>query len=174
MSDQLPGGYAGRILRIDLTSERIWTESMAPEDYRHYLGAVGVGTKILWEEVPPEVTWDHPENRIVLASGPLAGTPVWGTGSLTVVTRGAMTNGATVTNAQGFFGANLKYCGYDAIVLQGQAKRWVYVYINDDLVELRDASHLLGKDTWEMQDDAPGGARAQRPPVERLRHRPRR
>ena len=153
MSDQLPGGYAGRILRIDLTSERIWTESMAPEDYRHYLGAVGVGTKILWEEVPPEVTWDHPENRIVLASGPLAGTPVWGTGSLTVVTRGAMTNGATVTNAQGFFGANLKYCGYDAIVLQGQAKRWVYVYINDDLVELRDASHLLGKDTWEMQDD---------------------
>ena len=152
MSDQLPGGYAGRILRIDLTSERIWTESMAPEDYRHYLGAVGVGTKILWEEVPPEVTWDHPENRIVLASGPLAGTPVWGTGSLTVVTRGAMTNGATVTNAQGFFGANLKYSGYDAIVLQGQANRWVYVYINDDLVELRDASHLLGQDTWDMQD----------------------
>ena len=85
-----------------------------------------------------------------------------------------MTNGATVTNAQGFFGANLKYSGYDAIVLQGQANRWVYVYINDDLVELRDASHLLGKDTWDMQDAPPGGARTQRPPDERLRHRPRR
>ena len=64
-----------------------------------------------------------------------------------------MTNGAVMTNAQGFFGSNLKYCGYDALVLQGQANRWVYVYINDDVVELRDASHLLGKDTWEMQDD---------------------
>ena len=79
----------------------------------------------------------------------MAGTPIWGTGSLTVVTKGALTNGATVTNAQGFFGANLKYSGYDAIVLQGQAKDWVYLYIKDDVVELRDASKLLGLDTWE-------------------------
>ena len=153
MTEQLPGGYTGRILRVDLTTERVWVETMTAEECRYYLGAAGIGYKILWEEVPPEVTWDHPDNRLILASGPLAGTPVWGTGSLNVVTRGAMTNGAVMTNAQGFFGSNLKYCGYDALVLQGQANRWVYVYINDDVVELRDASHLLGKDTWEMQDD---------------------
>jgi aldehyde:ferredoxin oxidoreductase len=63
-----------------------------------------------------------------------------------------MTGGATNTQANGFFGANLKYSGYDAIVLQGRASRWVYLYINDDDVELRDASMLLGKDTWETQD----------------------
>ena len=153
MTEQLPGGYTGRILRVDLTTERVWVETLTAEECRYYLGAAGIGYKILWEEVPPEVTWDHPDNRLILASGPLAGTPVWGTGSLNVVTRGAMTNGAVMTNAQGFFGSNLKYCGYDALVLQGQANRWVYVYINDDVVELRDASHLLGKDTWEMQDD---------------------
>jgi aldehyde:ferredoxin oxidoreductase len=147
-----PGGYAGQILRVDLTNERTWTQPLTPQDYRTYLGGVGIGTKILYEEVPPDVHWDHPENRLVLATGPLAGLPVWGTGGLTVVTRGAMTNGATSTQANGFFGANLKYSGYDAIVFQGHAKRWVYLYINDDVVELRDASHLLGKDTWEMQD----------------------
>jgi aldehyde:ferredoxin oxidoreductase len=148
----VPGGYAGQILRVDLTNERIWTQPLSPQDYRQYLGGVGIGAKILYEEVPPDVPWDHPENRLILATGPLAGLPVWGTGGLTVVTRGAMTNGATSTQANGFFGANLKYSGYDAIVFQGQANRWVYLYIKDDTVELRDAVQLLGKDTWELQD----------------------
>jgi aldehyde:ferredoxin oxidoreductase len=152
METGLPRGYAGKILRVDLTNERIWTEAWTAEMYRTYLGGVGIGAKILWEEVPPEVTWDHPDNRLVMATGPLAGMPVWGTGGLTVVTRGAMTNGATNTQANGFFGANLKYSGYDAIVLQGRAPGWVYLYIHDDTVELRDASALLGKDTWETQD----------------------
>jgi aldehyde:ferredoxin oxidoreductase len=149
---QVPHGYAGKILRIDLTKKRIWHESLTPAEWRRYLGGVGIGAKILYEEVPPEVSWDHPENRLILGTGPFAGLPLWGTGGLTVITRGALTNGATSTQANGFFGANLKYSGYDAIVLQGQADRWIYLYINDDVVELRDASHLLGKDTWETQD----------------------
>ena len=152
MASETVPGYAGKILRIDLTNERTWTEELSPETCRKYIGGAGLGAKILWEEVPPEVTWDHPENRLVLASGPLGGTPIWGTGGLSVVTRGPMTGGAGSTQAQGFFGANLKYSGYDAIVLQGQAREWVYVYIKDDVVELRDASHLLGKDTWQTQD----------------------
>lgn len=149
---EVPGGYAGRLLRVDLGSGRIWSEPWSPEDMRTYLGGAGLGAKILWEEVPPHVAWDHPENRLVLATGPFAGLPVWGTGGLTVVTRGAMTNGATSTQANGFFGANLKASGYDAIVIQGQAPRWVYLYVHDDQVELRDATHLVGKDTWETQD----------------------
>lgn len=152
MTAQVPGCFAGKILRVDLSTEHIWTEDWTPEMARTYLGGVGLGAKILWEEVPPEVTWDHPENRLILATGPLAGMPVWGTGGLTVVTRGAMTGGGTNTQANGFFGANLKFSGYDAIVLQGQASRWVYLYIHDDEVELRDAAELLGKDTWETQD----------------------
>src|SRR5262249_33763222 len=89
---------------------------------------------------------------LVLATGPLAGLPVWGTGGLTVITRGAMTNGATSTQANGFFGANLKYAGYDAIVVQGQAPDWVYLLIDEDRLELPDARHLTGKDPWQTQD----------------------
>lgn len=148
----LPGGYAGKILRVDLTSGKVWSQPWGPEEMRLYLGGAGLGAKILWDEVPAEVGWDHPENRLILATGPLAGLPVWGTGGLSVVTRGPMTNGATSTQANGFFGASLKYSGYDAIVIQGESRRWVYLSIHDDAVEIRDATPLLGKDTWETQD----------------------
>ena len=147
-----PPGYAGAILRVDLSTGRTWSEPVDEQYTRTYLGGAGIGAKVLYEEVPAEVTWDHPDNRLVLATGPLAGTPVWGTGGLTVVTRGALTNGATSTQANGFFGANLKTSGFDAIVVQGQSERWVYLYIDNGTAELRDASHLLGKDTWETQD----------------------
>ena len=119
----LPGGYAGKLLRVNLSTGKIWTQPWTPDEMRDRLGGIGLGARILWEEVPAKVGWDHPENRLVLATGPLAGLPVWGTGGLTVVTRGAMTNGATSTNANGFFGASLKFSGYDAIVIQGQAKK---------------------------------------------------
>ena len=145
-------GYAGKVLRVDLATERSWTQDLSPEECRFWLGGAGLGAKILYDEVPPAVGWDHPGNRLVMATGPLAGLPVWGTGGLTVVTRGALTGGATSTQANGFFGACLKYSGYDAIVFQGQARRWVYLFVHDDRVELRDAADLLGKDTWETQD----------------------
>ena len=150
-STPLPGGYTGRLLRVNLSTGKVWTEPWGPDDMREYLGGIGLGAKILYDEVGPKVHWDHPDNRLILATGPLAGLPVWGTGGLTVITRGALTGGATSTQANGFFGACLKYSGYDAIVLQGQAKKLSYLYINDDTVEIRDAAHLAGKDTWEMQ-----------------------
>src|SRR5262245_49747439 len=146
-----PGGYAGKLLRVDLGARRVWTQPWGPDEMREYLGGVGLGAKILYDEVGPKVEWDHPDNRLIMATGPLAGLPVWGTGGLTVVTRGALTGGATSTQANGFFGAALKYSGYDAIVIQGRADALSYLYINDDTVEIRDASHLAGKDTWEMQ-----------------------
>ena len=85
----LPGGYAGQLLRVDLSAGRAWGEPWSPEDMRTYLGGAGLGAKILWDEVPAHASWDNPENRLVLGTGPLAGLPVWGTGGLTVVTRGA-------------------------------------------------------------------------------------
>jgi aldehyde:ferredoxin oxidoreductase len=153
----LPGGYAGRLLRVDLTTRKVWAEPWTPDQMREWLGGIGLGAMILYRETgrkggKANVAWDDPDNRLVLATGPLAGLPVWGTGGLTVVTIGAGTNGPTSTQANGFFGTNLKYSGYDAIVLQGQSRDWVYLYIHDDVVELRDARALLGKDTWETQD----------------------
>ncbi len=149
--------YAGRLLRVDLTRRRCWAEPWSPEQMRELVGGAGLGAMILYRETAlrggrGNVSWDHPDNRLVLATGPLAGLPVWGTGTLTVVTIGALTNGPTSTQANGFFGTNLKYSGYDAIVVQGQAKDWVYLYVHDDVVELRDARHLAGKDTWQTQE----------------------
>ena len=147
----LPGGYAGKLLRVNLSTGKVHAQPWGAEEMRECLGGVGLGAQILYREVGPSVHWDHPENRLVLATGPLAGLPVWGTGGLTVVTRGALTDGATSTQANGFFGAALKYSGYDAIVIQGQAKKLSYLYINDDTVEIRDAASLKGLDTWETQ-----------------------
>jgi aldehyde:ferredoxin oxidoreductase len=149
--------YAGRLLRVDLTGKKCWAEPWAPEVMREWLGGAGLGALILYRETAAKggkasVPWDHRDNRLILATGPLAGLPVWGTGALTVVTIGPMTKGPTSTQANGFFGTNLKYSGYDAIVIQGQSRDWVYLYINDDTVELRDARALVGQDTWETQD----------------------
>jgi aldehyde:ferredoxin oxidoreductase len=155
----LPGGFAGQLLRVDLTKRRCWAEPWSPSEMRDLLGGIGLGAMLLYRETRKgkgNVGWDHPDNRLVLATGPLAGLPVWGTGGLTVVTIGAGTNGPTSTQANGFFGTNLKYCGYDAIVIQGQARDWLYLYIDDDRVELRDARGYLGKDTWETQDALSG------------------
>ena len=149
---KIPGGYAGKILRVDLTAGTVRALPWSAGEMRTMIGGVGLGARILYDEAPAEAGWDHPANRLILATGPLAGLPVWGTGGLTVVTRGALTNGATSTQANGFFGACLKYSGYDAIVVQGEARTWVYLFIHDDEAELRDASHLVGKDTWETQD----------------------
>jgi len=153
---KLPGGFAGQILRVDLSKRKCWGEPWgSPAEMRDQLGGIGLGSRILYKETRKgkgNVSWDHPDNRLILATGPLAGLPVWGTGGLTVVTIGAGTNGPTSTQANGFFGTNLKYCGYDAIVIQGQAKDWVYLYIDDDRVELRDAKPYVGKDTWDTQD----------------------
>src|SRR5919204_1056420 len=151
----VPGGFAGQLLRVDLTKRKCWAEAWSPAEMRELLGGIGLGAMILYRETrkgKSNVGWDHPDNRLVLATGPLAGLPVWGTGGLTVVTIGAGTNGPTSTQANGFFGTNLKYCGYDAIVIQGHATSWVYLYINDDTVELRDARPYVGKDTWDTQD----------------------
>ncbi|MGH2469586.1 MAG: aldehyde ferredoxin oxidoreductase N-terminal domain-containing protein, partial [Chloroflexota bacterium] len=145
-------GYAGKLLRVDLSSGRIWNQPFGPDHARKYLGGTGFGARVLYDEVPAGVTWDHPDNRITLATGPMAGSLSWGTSNMSVVTRGTLTGGATSTQANGFFGHCLKFSGYDGIVLQGQASEWVYVYIEDDHVELLPASHLLGLDTWQLQD----------------------
>ena len=145
-------GYAGRLLRIDLTGETTMAEPLDEATLRRWVGGTGLGAKYLYEEVPPGVQWSDPENRLIIASGPLGGTRVNGGGTYSVVTKGALTDGATATQANGFFGAYLRFSGFDGILLQGAASGWVYIYVHDGVAELRDASHLLGKATWETED----------------------
>ncbi|MFH1140339.1 MAG: aldehyde ferredoxin oxidoreductase N-terminal domain-containing protein, partial [Chloroflexota bacterium] len=145
-------GFTGKLLRVDLTNEEVSEESVDEATQRAYPGGTSIGAKVLYEEVPSGVEWSDPENRLVLATGPLGGTTIGGSGTFSVATKGALTNGATSSQANGFFGAYLKFCGYDGIIIQGAAKRWLYLHVRDGGAELRDASHLAGKDTWETDD----------------------
>src|SRR3990170_2669866 len=146
------GGYAGKILRVDLTNGRIDTDAPDEPTLRRWVGGTGIGAKYLYDLVAPGVEWNDPRNMLSIASGPLGGTRLGGTGTISVVTKGPLTNTATSTQANGFMGAFMKFAGFDGVVLTGASEKWVYVYMHDGVAELRDASHLVGKDTWEMQE----------------------
>ena len=98
----------------------------------------------------PLPQWVDPENRVIIASGPLGGTAIPGSSTISVVTKGALTNGATSVQANGRFGAFLKFSGYDGLIIQGAAKRWLYLAIRNGHSELVDANHLLGVDTYDL------------------------
>jgi aldehyde:ferredoxin oxidoreductase len=146
------GGYMGKVLRVDLTGERISEESPDPATLRKYVGGTGMGVKYLYEEVPPGVDWSDPENRIMFFAGPFSGTRVSGSGIFSVVSKGPMTGMAGTTQANGYFAAFLKFSGFDGIVVQGRAERWLYLHVHDGVAELRDAAHLQGKDTRETEE----------------------
>lgn len=144
-------GYTGRVLRVDLTSEVITEESPDEAIYRQYIGGAGFGAKVLYDEVAPGAEWSSPQNRLILATGPLNGTNVAGSGTFCTVTKGCLTNGGASSQANGYFGAYLKFSGYDAVIIQGTARRWLYLYVHDGTAELKEASHLVGQDTIEIQ-----------------------
>jgi len=152
MSSNSIYGYAGRFLRVDLTRGEITGDNYDEATLRKYLGGSCIGAKILYEEVPPGVEWSDPENRLIMATGPLGGTTFGGTGGFSVVTKCPMTNGAASTQANGFLGAYMKLSGFDGMVFHGSSPEWVYLHIHDNTAELKDARHLVGKDTWETED----------------------
>ncbi|MBI2832485.1 MAG: hypothetical protein HYX79_09540 [Chloroflexi bacterium] len=150
MSNQ--SGYSSKILRIDLTGRKIGQEVLDEATGRKYLGGTGIGVNYLYQEVAPGIEWNGPDNRLVLASGPLGGTRVGGSGTFSLVTRGPLTNGASSTQASGFMGAFLRSSGFDGIIIQGAASRLTYLYIHDGIADFRDATHLAGKDTWQTEE----------------------
>ncbi len=152
MATSNSGGYMGKLLRVDLTNGEICEQQLEEETIRKWVGGTGMGAKYLYEEVPPGVGWSDPENRLMFFAGPLNGTRVAGSGTYSVITKGPVTNLAAATQANGFFGAFLKSAGYDGVIIQGKAERWTYLYIHDGTIELREAEHLVGKDTRETED----------------------
>lgn len=147
----MPGGYTGKIIKVNLTSGQITEETLDPSILRNYLGGVGFGAYYLYKEVPAGVKWSDPENVIVMAGGPISGVRMAGAGCFNVTTKGALTEGAASSQANGFFAAYLRLSGFDGIVIQGKSEKPVYLYIQEDSYELRDATHLKGKTTWETE-----------------------
>jgi aldehyde:ferredoxin oxidoreductase len=146
-------GYAGKILRVDLSEGKTWSEDLDDRTLKKWVGGVGFGAKYLYEEVPPGVEWSDPENRMIWASGPLAGSGVFGAGTFNITTKSPMTNTAASCQANGFFGAYLKFSGFDGIVFQGKSPNPVYLIIRDGKTEIRDARHLSGKDVQMVEGD---------------------
>ena len=145
------GGYVGKILRVDLSGGKVFSESLEPSFIEKWVGGVGFGVKYLYDEVPRGVEWSDAENRMIWATGPLAGSGVYGAATFNVVSKGPMTNLAGSSQANGFFGAYLKFSGFDGIVFQGRAPSPVYLWIRGGKAEIRDAQALAGKDVWETE-----------------------
>ena len=139
-------------LEIDLTRGSIERVATDPIDTELYLGGLGTKAKILWERVPPEVEPFSPENLLIFAAGLLCGTPAPGCNRTIVSTISPQTKLMAFSMMGGFWAPELKYAGYDKVILRGKSPGLVYLWINNDKVEIRDASHLKGKGTIETEE----------------------
>jgi aldehyde:ferredoxin oxidoreductase len=144
--------WAGKILRVDLTAGTVKNEPLNMEWAQAYLGSRGLGTKYFVEEVDAKVDPLSPDNKIIWATGPLTGTMASTGGRYTVITKGPLTGTIACGNSGGYWGAELKMAGWDMVIFEGKSPKPVYLYINDDVAELRDAAHLWGKSVWETEE----------------------
>jgi len=139
-------------LEVDLTRGNIEKVATDPKDTELYLGGLGTNAKILWDRVPPEVDAFSPENLLIFAAGLLCGTPAVGCNRTIVTTISPQTQLMAFSMMGGFFAPELKYAGLDKVILRGKSPDLVYLYINNDIIELRDASHLKGKGSIETAE----------------------
>ena len=142
--------YGGAILRVDLSSGKI-TKTPTAEYADDFIGGRGINIKLLYDHNPPGVDSLSPENTLIFGVGPLGGTSI-ATGRTEVTARSPETGFLGSSNFGGFFGSEFKFAGYDHIVLTGQAEKPVYLWIENERVEIRDAAAIWGKDSYETQD----------------------
>jgi len=139
-------------LEVDLTRGNIERVATDPALTELHLGGLGTNAKMLWDRVPPEVEPFSPENLLVFGTGLLAGTPAPGCNRTIVSTISPQTRLFAFSMMGGFFGPELKHAGYDKIVIRGKSEKLVYLWIHDDKVEIRDASHYRGLGTLESAE----------------------
>jgi aldehyde:ferredoxin oxidoreductase len=147
----MKGGYGGTILWVDLEKKELVRESLKPQLAKSFLGGRGINSWLLYKNVIPNESPFHPQNPLIFGVGPITGTMLPAASRFTVTARSPLTYGQGDANAGGYFGPELKFAGYDHIIFVGRSKSPVYLFIENDRVELKDANHLWGKDTWETQ-----------------------
>jgi aldehyde:ferredoxin oxidoreductase len=145
-------GWAGTVLDVNLTTGKINREPLPRDMAVNHIGGSGFGIRVLYDELKPGIDPLGPDNIIIVTQGPLCGTLAPASGRYDIITKSPQTGIFLRTNGGGFFGPELKWAGYDMIVIRGRSEKPVYLWIDDDHVELRDASHLWGKDTWATQE----------------------
>ena len=141
-----------KILRVDLAKGTCIDEPLNMDWADKYLGQRGLASKYLIEEIDPKCDPLGPDNKIIYATGPLTGTCASTGGRYSVVTKGALTGAIACSNSGGFFGAEMKFAGYDMIIVEGVSPKPVYLTVFDDKAELHDASELWGTTVWHTDD----------------------
>jgi aldehyde:ferredoxin oxidoreductase len=144
-------GWAGRILRVDLTQGLLKIEDNEPY-VRKFLGGRGLGQSFLFQNLSPGISALDPESLLIFATGPLTGTLSPGSGRLSISGKNLLTGGVGSSNVGGHFGPELKYAGFDAVIIEGKSAAPVYLLIEDQKVSLQKACLLVGRDTWETED----------------------
>ena len=145
-------GNWGKFLRVNLSNGEVKVEEYNEELAKKWLGSRGLAIYFLLKEMDPTVDPLSPENKLIITPGPLSGTSAPTGGRYNVITKSPHTGFITMANSGGYFGAELKFAGYDGIIVEGKAEKPVYIYIKDENVEIRDASHLWGKLVSETEE----------------------
>jgi len=145
-------GYIGQILEIDLNRNEILKKPLDDDLVNRFLGGMGISSWLLYHEVPPHINPIDPKNIIIFATGPLTGTLAPCSSRTEITTKSPLTEALGSANVGGFWGPMLKYAGYDLLVVKDRASHPVYIWIDDASVQIRDAEHLWGKDSWDTED----------------------
>jgi aldehyde:ferredoxin oxidoreductase len=149
----MPNSYNGKILRVDLTSKELKVEELGEIVYRTYLGGGGLASYFLLRDMKPGVDPLGPENMLIFASSVLSGIPIAGMTRYTVAAKSPLTGGYGETEAGGFWGPELKFSGFDAVIITGKAPSPSYLWIHDGQVELRSAKNIWGLETGPAQEE---------------------
>ena len=143
--------YTGKILKIDLSTNRVSEESLDEKDAEKFIGGKGLGAKLLFDEIDPEIDPLSSDNVLILCTGPLTGSLAPTSGRWCIVTKSPLTSLFLDSQVGGYFGAEMKKAGYDFIIIKGRAEKPVYITIENEDVEIKDAGELWGKNSFETE-----------------------
>ncbi|MGB9859779.1 MAG: aldehyde ferredoxin oxidoreductase N-terminal domain-containing protein, partial [Moorellaceae bacterium] len=147
----LKGGYRGKILKVNLTRKEWKVEDLDPQIAASYIGGAGLGIKLLYDSLRPGVDPLSPDNVLIFAAGPMTGTDAPCASRVAVTARSPLTGGLAMALSAGHFPAELKFAGFDAVIIEGKAESPVYLYIKDGEVQFRSAERLWGMMTTDTQ-----------------------
>jgi len=152
LAQELPGGYNGKILRVNLSTQQTAVESIDEQFCRRYIGGAGFVTYYLWKELMPATDALGPDNKLVFALGPVSGLQIPGAARHCVGAKSPLTGCIAKSEVGGYWAVQLKRAGYDAIIVEGRADKPSYLFIRDGEIEIKDATHLWGKETKETEE----------------------
>lgn len=146
------GGYIGQLLRVNLTNKGITKETLREDWARDFVGGVGLSARIIYEEVKQKIDPLGPENKLIMMTGPVNGTMIPAASRSSFCAKSPYTGSFFHSIFGGFLGPEVKFAGYDGVIIEGQAKAPVYIWIDNDKVQVKDATHLWGKDPFKTQE----------------------